>query len=227
MEKYLYLSSQLILFVVFLVFSFSKKLRFWRDFKYMAPALVLSGALYFLFERRLTESALWTYNIRFLSNRFFVSLPLERWIFFIVLPLTGFLLYRIASKIRWLKGNPNYFVILSLALMAFFAVVTFSYRQVIYTFVIFMFLTVYLGYVIFRGRFKPHYSAFYTSFLLLLIPFFSIQSIACALPVINHNEKLILGIYLFRIPVEDIAAFFLLFLMNVSIYEYLSDKKFY
>ncbi len=227
MEKYLYLSSQLVLFVVFLAFSFSKKLQFWKDFKYMAPALLLSGALYFLFERRLAESALWTYHPRFLSNCFPASLPLERWMFFIILPLTGFLLYRMASGIRWLKRNPNYFMTLSLVLMAFFAMVTLRNRQVIYTFVIFMFLTVYLGYVIFRGRFKPHFAAFYASFLFLLIPFFSIQSIASGLPVITHDAKYMLGISLFRIPVEDIAAFFLLFLMNVSIYEYLSEKKFY
>jgi len=47
------------------------------------------------------------------------------------------------------------------------------------------------------------------------------------LPVMTYVEKYMLGISLFRIPVEDIAAFFLLFLMNISIYEYLSDKKFY
>jgi hypothetical protein len=217
----------MILFVVVLFFSFHKRLHFWKDIRYMAPALLLSGALWFLFERRMAELALWTYHLRFLSNCFVAGLPLERWIFLLVFPLTGFLLYRIASGIPWLKGNANYFVILSLALMALFTGVTLSNRAVIYPFVIFLFLTVYLGYVIFRGRFKPHYSAFYVSFLVLLIPFFSIQSIARGLPVMTYVEKYMLGISLFRIPVEDIAAFFLLFLMNISIYEYLSDKKFY
>ncbi|NQU88373.1 MAG: hypothetical protein HQ541_21720 [Mariniphaga sp.] len=226
-EKFIYLCVLAVLFIVFLIFSFNRKLKIKEQIKYMFPALILSGALFIMFEIRFIEFNIWQFNSQFLIGRFYLTLPIEEWLYYIILPLVGFLIYRLVGNIQKLNSNANYFVAMSLILVGIFAVISYINRQLIYTFVIFMFLTVYFGYVIFRGRFKKHYLTFYISFLFSLIPFFILNSILNGLPVVTYNTEYIIGFFLFKVPIENIAAFFLLYLMNISIYNYLLDKKFY
>ncbi|MBN1821671.1 MAG: hypothetical protein JXR31_09230 [Prolixibacteraceae bacterium] len=225
--KLVYIISLVLLFIVVLIFSLKKELNIRGQVKYFFPALIISGALFIMFEIRFVEFEVWQYKLNHLVGKYYMSLPVETWLYYIVMLFTGFLIYRIVSIFSPFKINANYFVFLSLVLLAVFAAMAYFYRILTYTFVIFMFLTVYFGYVIFRGKFKKHYQDFYISFLLELVPFFILNILATRLPVITYNSKYITGINLFGVPFENMAGFFLLFLMSISIYEYLLEKRFY
>jgi lycopene cyclase domain-containing protein len=54
-----------------------------------------------------------------------------------------------------------------------------------------------------------------------------INGILTALPVVEYNPDHDLGIRLFTIPIEDFFYFFLLLLMNLTIYEYLKKTQIY
>ena len=68
-----------------------------------------------------------------------------------------------------------------------------------------------------------HYTKLYDS----LIPFFIINGILTSLPVVEYHPDHILNIRIFSIPVEDAGYFFLLLLMNTTIYENLREQKYF
>jgi lycopene cyclase domain-containing protein len=226
-KNFIYIISISLLFLIFLLFSFNRKLNFWVKFKYIFPSILISASFFIIWGTRFTEFEFWKYNPEFLVKLYLFRLPIEEWSYYIVLPLIGFLIYELVKTMIKQIGKINYYVVFSLFLLALLTLTTYFSRHLVYTFVIFIFLTIYFGYTVLRNRFKPHYSFFYISFLISLVPFFILNIILTGLPIVVYNSEYILKIYLFSIPVENIAGFFLLFLMNISIYEYLIEKRFF
>lgn len=227
LKHYIYLVALALLFLIFLIFGLNRKLAIRQGIKYIIPSVVISGAIFLMFEFRFVEFNIWKYNPDYLSGIFLFRIPLEEWLVYIVLPLTGYLVYELVHAVVYKTGNPNYYVVLSLILLVVFIVTTYTCRKLTYTFVIFLLLSVYFGYIVFRGQLKPHYGFFYISFLFSLVPFFFLNAFIVGLPVILYNPHYISGVSVIKIPLENIAGFFLLFLMNISIYEYLMEKRFY
>jgi lycopene cyclase domain-containing protein len=88
-----------------------------------------------------------------------------------------------------------------------------------------MLLTIYLGYTIFRNRFKHHLTSFYLGFAIAVIPFFILKATLFTLPVIIADPNYMMGVSLVNMPVEEFGYFFLLILMNATIYEYLRERR--
>lgn len=97
----------------------------------------------------------------------------------------------------------------------------------LYTSLNFLFLGLYTGFIYLSKWFKPYYTKFYLAWFIGLIPFLVVNGILTGMPVVEYNPEHNLGIRIFTIPIEDSGYFLLLFLMVVSIYEYLAKKKFY
>jgi lycopene cyclase domain-containing protein len=60
----------------------------------------------------------------------------------------------------------------------------------------------------------------YTAF-----PFLIVNGMLTALPVVEYNDAHTLGIRVFTIPLEDFFYFFLLLIMNLTIYEYMKKQQ--
>jgi lycopene cyclase domain-containing protein len=118
-------------------------------------------------------------------------------------------------------------VAVSLVLLVVFGLLAYFQREKLYTFFTFFLLAIYFGYTIFRNRFKPHYTKFYLAYFISIFPFLIVNGILTSLPVVEYNDTHNLAIRVFTIPIEDFAYFFLLFLMNVTIYEYLKKQRFF
>jgi lycopene cyclase domain-containing protein len=88
-------------------------------------------------------------------------------------------------------------------------------------------LTIYLGYTIIRNRFKQHLTKFYIALIISFVPFFLFKGILNSLPVILYNNEYNMGIQMYGVPVEDFGYFFLLMLINITIFEYLRDNHLY
>ena len=61
---------------------------------------------------------------------------------------------------------------------------------------------------------------FYRAYFVSLFPFFIVNGILTALPVVTYNDSENLGIRIGTIPVEDTVYTLLLLLMNICLYEY-------
>ena len=227
MQNWIYFGSQIILLVLFIAVAITTKINLLRNLKYMVPAILLSGVLFIYWAKRFIELNVWQLNADSVSGLQILNLPVEIWVYFIVLPLNVFMIFEIVKiKFRQFKKT-NYLVSLSLVILVILAVLSFIFRKNAYSFDVFVFAALILGYVVFRNRFKKSYAAFYTTFIISLVPLFILEGVANSQHVITYYAKYLSGFLIFSVPFEIVVRFFLLSLLNIFIYEYLKERKFY
>ena len=210
-----------------LFFSFDKQVRFYSKLKYLLPAMLFSGALFILWDLRFEERAIWIFNSEFTIGINILNLPVEEWLYFLAVPYLGVFIYEFLKYRFHNFERPNIFLVLSLVLLILFGITAYFSRQKLYPFFTFFLLAIYLGYTTFRNRFKKHYTKFYLAYFVMLVPFIIISGLLTALPIIEYNPIHICGIRLYSIPIENFASLFLLLLMNITIYEYLKERRIY
>jgi len=224
-KNFTYLLLMLASLAVPLAFSFEKQVRFYSKLKYLFPAILFAGAVFIMWDIRFEELGIWRFNPEYLLGIYILSLPLEEWLFFLVIPYCSVFIYEILVVKLPRFEKPNLFLAVSLVLLVGFMLLAYFFRQRLYTFFNFFLLTIYFGYTIFRNRFKPHYTKFYLTWFIALVPFFIVNGFLTALPVVEYNNDHNLGIRIFTIPIEDSFYFFLLLLMNLTIYEYMKNQR--
>ena len=160
-----YLLLMLSLIIVPLIFSFEKQIRFFSKLKYLLPAIIFSGAIFIIWELRFEELGIWSYNSEYVTGIDILSLPFEKWLFFLVVPYCTVFIYELLKIKLPNFEKPNVFLALSLILLVLFGLLAYFSRQKLYTFFTFFLLTIYLGYTIFRNRFKKYYTKFYLTYI--------------------------------------------------------------
>lgn len=226
-QNYWYLLILLVLAGLTMFLFLKKTIVFIMEFKYMLPAIIFSGAIFILFNKRLLETGLIEFNPYFLVGITFFGLPVEEWLFLAIISLLSFAVYLlVADRFSNLK-KPELFLAISAVLLLGFGYEAWLSREKLVPFFIFFLLVIYFGYTLFRNRFKIHLGKFYISYLIVVIPFLIIKAILSSLPVLMYNSEHILGLRLFNMPVEEFAYLFLLMLINITIFEYLRDNQLY
>lgn len=225
-KKLVYLLLMLGCLAASLAFSFDKKVKFYTKFRYLLPAVLFSGFIFITWDIRFEEVGIWRFNPEFLSGIFILGLPVEEWLFFLVFPYMCVLIYEFLTYKLPHFEKPNLFLAVSLVLLVVFILLAYFSRQKLYTFFNFFLLSVYFGYTVFRNRFKQHYTKFYLTWFIALIPFFIVQLVVLTLPALEYNSEHIIGIKILNIPVEDFFYLFLLLLMDLTIYEYMKKQTF-
>ncbi len=226
-QNLVYILLLAVLFFATLVVSFKRKDSFLLKLKYLFPAMLFSAIIFIIWDIRFTELGIWRFNPEYVLGITFKNIPVEEGLFFFVVPFFSVYIYEILENRFERFNKPNIFVAISLILLIVSGFVAYIYRRNLYTFFTFFLLTIYLGYTIFRNNFKKNYPNFYLSFLFALIPFLLLRGILTALPVITFDSEHLLNVQIFTVPVEDLGYFFLLHLMNITIFEYLRVRQFY
>jgi len=226
-QKLSYLLLLLVYLVIPVVLSTQKKVRFVFQLRYLLPAVIFSGAIFVMWNMRFIELGIWRFNSDYVTGIEFIKVPVEEWLSFLIIPLSSVYIY------EWLKirlenfEQANSFLMVSLVLFAITGVLAFYFRKNMFTFFTFFLTAIYLGYTVFRNRFKRHYTKFYLAFAVTLLPFIIVSAVLNLLPVIIYNANHIIGVEVIGIPVEKLGFLFLMLLINVTIYEYLSERQYY
>uniref|UniRef100_UPI0032165932 lycopene cyclase domain-containing protein n=1 Tax=uncultured Draconibacterium sp. TaxID=1573823 RepID=UPI0032165932 len=213
--------------VIPVILGSQKKVRFVFQLKYLLPASIFAGAIFVMWDIRFTELGVWSFNPTYITEIDLLKIPIEEWLAFLIIPLSSVYIY------EWLKlklehfEKPNIFIVISLAIFAISAILAYSHRKNMFTFFTFFLTAIYLGYTIFRNRFKKHYTKFYLAYAISLVPFLIISAILNIFPVIIYNTDHIIGTAILGIPVEKFAYLFMLLLINITIYEYLNERQHY
>ena len=198
------------------ILSFDKKLQFWRQWKYLFPAIFVVAAVYIFFDVLLTKAGVWGFNPRYHSNILLFNLPIEEWLFFIVIPYASiflhdaFVLYFPQIKIKNLPSK-----IITVALLIILVLLVLFNLDKIYT--VYIYSTLIVTLVIYLFSKSNIINQFYITFLLILIPFLIVNGVLTGSfiesEVVWYNNEENLGIRFFTIPVEDFAyGFSMIFL---------------
>jgi lycopene cyclase domain-containing protein len=226
-QNYTYLLVLIATIAIPFAFSFEKKVQYYKKMKYVLPAIVVTGAIFLMLDINFTRARIWGFNPEYLIGKDLFGLPVEEWLFFLVVPYSCVFVYEVLKFYLEKYEYANPFLAFSLLLIVGFALMSYFFRYQGYTFITFLFSGVYLAYTVFRNKFKPHITKFYFTYFILLVPFLIVNGILTSLPIVEYNNAYILNIRIINIPIEDFSYLFLLLLMVTSVYEFLRESKYY
>lgn len=227
LKSFTYLALMLVYLVIPVVLSTQQKVRFIIRLRYLIPAAIFAAAIFAMWTKRFVELDIWSFNLTYLLGFNFLNIPFEEWLSFFIIPLSSAYIY------EWLKikleqfEKANIFVGLSLVFFVVAAIFSYSFRKNMFTFFTFFLVAIYLGYTIFRNRFKKYYTKFYLTFFIALLPFTIVSTLANTIPLIVYSTDHIIGLAPFGIPIEKVGYLFLLLLINTTIYEYLNERRYF
>ncbi len=76
-----------------LTLSFDKKLMFYKQWKFVFPSITIIAAIYITFDIILTHMDVWGFNSWYDLNALVFGLPIEEWLFFIIIPYCSIFLH--------------------------------------------------------------------------------------------------------------------------------------
>ena len=215
-------------FAVPFALSFDKKLRFRDMWRFVLPAIVAVAAAFILFDIIYTHLGIWGFNERYHSGLTMAGLPLEEYLFFIVIPYASLFIHY-AFFIYYPKVHPGPATsrYITIALLLLSALVIAFNSEKAYTLYAFGALIVALL-LSFADR-TGEISRLYFSWLIILIPFVIINGVLTGSlidqEVVWYNPNEITGIRVFTIPIEDFAYGFSLILLNLLTINILNHGK--
>jgi lycopene cyclase domain-containing protein len=198
--------------------SFEKKLSFYRLWKYLFPSIFLVAAFYLIVDVYFTNNGIWAFNPRYHSNILILNVPLEEWLFFLIIPYASLFIHEsIALYFPEAKLKTLYSFLLTIALLIISILLFIFNFDRTYTAYISLVMIIALLFALFDR--KRLINQFYVSFLVILIPFLIVNSILTGSfieeSVFWYNSSDILGIRIFTIPIEDFGYAFSLIFFNL------------
>lgn len=227
MENYIYLGLHLFTISYPLAQSFEHRLQYYKQWRYLWPAILITGAFFIAWDAYFAHLGVWSFNDKYIIGWRILGLPIEEWLFFVTVPFACTFIYEVLNyfvKRDILKPSVNIVTwVLGVGLIA----LAIYHHDKWYTGVKFGLTGVFLlgHWWIYRDKYLGR---FYLAYLVSLLPFLLVNGVLTYLPVVSYNnsENLgiriadIFGIPFLNIPIEDTVYNLLLLTMVFTIYEW-------
>ncbi len=204
--------------------SFEEKIQYSSKWKFLFPGLLLSGAFFIVWDIWFTSIGIWKFNPDYVLGFFIGGLPIEEWLFFIVVPFSCVFIYEVMNYFVKRDVLANYSKIVTIILILISIIIAVLYRHQLYTVVTFSLLAIFLLFHLIILK-SSYLGRFYLAWLVCLIPFFIVNGVLTAMPVLIYNDAENMGIRLYTIPLEDAFYGMLNVLQVVTVYEWLKNRK--
>jgi lycopene cyclase domain-containing protein len=222
--NYTYLLINLAVIFFPLVLSFDKKVHFFSKWKFVFPAILITGIVFLIWDILFTKLNVWSFNPNYIIGINLLGLPLEEILFFLTVPYACVFIYE-CLNVYFPKNNlQKYSLAISNLLLGICVAMLFFGHGRWYTFINFGFLLLVLGYVEYINSKHRFMYRFFRAYLVSLIPFYIVNGYLTAIPVVIYNSRENVGFNLGSIPFEDHFYLMSLLLMNVYLYEVFKSK---
>lgn len=228
MQQYYYIALDVFSFIIPFIFSFEKKwmnfIRFWKPY---FLAILIVGIFFILWDIYFAYNRVWGFNDDYLLGIRWFKLPLEEWLFFLLIPYSSnFIHYSLEyffPKFQLTKNRTQSVTILLFIIS--FGVFAWNLNK-IYTAASFgLFSLLMLLQMLYQWEYARR---FYLSFLVIYLPFFGVNSALTGMftekPVVFYDNHENLGIRLGTMPLEDSFYCFSMLYTSVVAFEYLRKK---
>jgi len=221
--KYSYLLLNLFTVLFPIALSFDKRVRFIKSWKFVFPAILITGLIFLFWDVLFTAKGVWSFNPRYITGLSILHLPLEEVLFFFTVPFACIFIYACLNYyFPWRLPNAiavsvsSVIALLSIALLII-------YHDRVYTAVTFGLVLVLL--VILQFILKANWLCeFYRAYLVALIPFYIINGVLTSVPIVIYNNAQNMAFRAGTIPFEDHFYLMALLLMNIGLFEYFKNR---
>lgn len=219
----LYLWLNLGSFVIPFLYSFHPKLKLYKKWKYIFPAIIIMMLFFIPWDIVFTQKGIWGFNPIYLTGIYIANLPLEEWLFFICIPYACiFTHYALLHYLPNWKLSEKSTTALSYTLIAAMMLLIVLFYDRWYTFVNYGYAVI-LIFLVLKYR-KDLLQQYFLTFLVMLIPFFFVNGILTGSfieeQVVWYENSQNLGVRMFTIPVEDSMYAFTMILTPLVLTEY-------
>lgn len=220
-SKYLYLGLMIFSIGYPLAQSFEWRLRLFKKWKAIFSGIFIMCCLFIPWDIWFTEMGVWWFRDDYITGLKIFGLPLEEWLFFIIVPYACVFIYEVLNYFV----TTDYFGRIAKSVFFFISVTLICYGLVYannyYTAITFLLtglatLILAIKNPVWIGRFLFMYLVSWLPFLLIngaLTGNFTDN------PVVNYNPDEIIGLRITTIPIEDSVYNLLMLLIVISIYE--------
>jgi lycopene cyclase domain-containing protein len=201
-----------------LALSFDSKVAFWKSWRYLFPGILVGATVFLIWDAVFTAKGYWTFNSDYLLGVYAVGMPIEEWLFFIVVPYATVFVYECWRCYPTPRMHPKIVQILTALLLVSSVLLSVLFYDRWYTVLTFGGLTamLLLSYRLFGTRFL---GLAYTGWAISLVPFLLVNGILTAIPVVSYNDTENVGVRIGTIPFEDAFYGFLLYLIVLTVME--------
>jgi lycopene cyclase domain-containing protein len=196
---------------------------FYKNWKQFIVAMLATSTLYILWDIWFTKINVWLFNPQFLYGNWFAGLPLEEYIFFIIIPYACLFIYACLKVYL-----PNFSFNKALkpivtSLMAISLIAIAINPSHLYTSITFGFLFITLS-ALLLTRHTAHLSHIILAWIIALLPMAYVNGVLTSKPVLIYNDAQNLGIRIGTIPLEDFFYNMVYMLWMITVYEILRKK---
>ena len=215
-----------------LLASWDKRFNYASKFKFLFPSIFITGSFFIVWDIIFTQNGVWGFSETHTSNINILSLPIEEWLFFIIIPFSCVFIYESVKyffDINKYNGiSRKVIIVVGTSLL----ILSFLNSERAYTFWNFLFCGSFLIYSGYKER--DYHANFIVSYLFSNIGLLIVNGILTdgnfdfnfsTDPVVWYNNDENLFIRFITIPIEDFFYSLLLLLMNVTFYEKFKSKS--
>ncbi|WP_295767917.1 lycopene cyclase domain-containing protein [uncultured Mucilaginibacter sp.] len=221
---YAYLLINFLTIIFPILLSFDKRVAFHKSWKYIWPAMGITGLVFLFWDVLFTLKGVWSFNSNYIIGIRFWGLPLEEILFFLTVPFSCIFIYACLNHyVKWSlpqtagKAISVLIIILSIVMLVI-------YHDRLYTTITFGLLLALVAAIQFG--YKPVWlPRFYMAYIVSLLPFYIVNGILTSVPIVLYNNAENIGKRVGTIPFEDHFYSLALLLMNVAFFEYFKNKS--
>ncbi len=224
MEKWTYALLLAASITIPLIRSFESRVRFSEKWGQLFAGIFVMMLVFIPWDIIFTHHGIWSFNYDYVTGIYLVNLPLEEWLFFVIISYCVMFTYEVLKYFFPRFHFPKTTLWLSVVLGVSFILLGVLNTHRTYTLVV-MLLTGVLA--LMQPLIKSHktwLSHFYLTYLITLIPFFIVNGVLTSFPVVSYNDIENLGIRLYSIPIEDAVYLMGMMFIVSMVYEFLRKK---
>ncbi len=208
--------------------SFEHRVRFVQYWLGVFLGIGVMALVFIPWDVWFTSIGIWRFNERFISGIYLANLPIEEWLFFVVVPYACCFIYEVLNYFvpqAPLRKAQNRITGI-LILITFLLSVVFVNR--LYTFTTCSLLCLFLIWHLLVNR-SEFLGKFYLAFLIIQIPFLLVNGALTGLftdePIVIYNNAENMGLRLLSIPLDDVFYNMLMLLIVITVLENFKARK--
>ncbi len=207
-----------------LIRSFESRVAYYKKWRALFPALFVLMLVFIPWDIVFTRMGVWSFNYQYVLGYYAIHLPVEEWLFFIVIPFCCVFVYEVLVYFFPKFYFPRSSLWLSLILGGIALATAIYNMHRIYTFTVMSLSALLLFWQVFINTHKSWLSHFYLMYFISLIPFFMVNGVLTAFPVVIYDNTENLAIRMFTIPLEDSFYFLSMMFITMMVYEHLKKR---